>query len=499
MAYVKPNQTKEVKKALETAFPKSEGWEFSVTKEHHSTLKVAIMRAPVDLIEAKEDEYVVSHQYQNFNVYHLDNYKNAEVLKKIKAIANAGNFDKSDSQSDYFHVGFYLDISAGKWNKPFQMTEAAKPAATPAVAVQTEEAKVEEAAPVAAPELSKLAKQIVPLFPNAVQAGGGMMILAQTKIEDQTPATLAVRSEGFLDIYAEGRFVSESSVKFMSLYLKYFAPLATPPVTEETAPIADNAEHICLCNSILKKDGFQLVCGDCGRTFQRTNGNAGGALIQTARPLEAAEVSTEAENAPEAAIAPESAPFSPDFETAEEMEEVAAYFESFSKHHAAENARRFEQQLDASDCALSEMASGANQRLYSAKAAAVRAGCVSDYRILTDLSGNKVNAKQVNTKYGLKWMIADENGNALEWLSIPYSDRQAANLAKKGYKEAFEQRRSWVKLAGGAIYSLSVINFEIPAGEAIQDIEKAKKAIAAKKAAAASAEPSNVIPFNKAA
>lgn len=121
MAYVQKNQTKEVKTALEAKFPKSEGWEFSVTKEHHSTLKVAIMRAPLDLIE-RTDEYAVENQYQDFNVYHLSNYRNAEVLLQIKEIANAGNFDKSDIMTDYHHVGFYLSISAGKWNKPFVYT-----------------------------------------------------------------------------------------------------------------------------------------------------------------------------------------------------------------------------------------------------------------------------------------------------------------------------------------------------------------------------------------
>lgn len=121
MAYVNKEQSKKVKEQLQAKFPKSEGWEFSVSIEHHSTLNVAIMRAPVQLIESKED-YEVSKQYENFNVYHLNNYVNAELLNQIKEIANAGNFDNSDLMTDYHHVGFYLSISAGKWNKPFVYT-----------------------------------------------------------------------------------------------------------------------------------------------------------------------------------------------------------------------------------------------------------------------------------------------------------------------------------------------------------------------------------------
>jgi hypothetical protein len=39
----------------------------------------------------------------------------AEVMKAL----NEGNHDRSDSQSDYFDVGWYVYINIGKWNKPF--------------------------------------------------------------------------------------------------------------------------------------------------------------------------------------------------------------------------------------------------------------------------------------------------------------------------------------------------------------------------------------------
>jgi hypothetical protein len=32
---------------------------------------------------------------------------------------NDGNWDKSDIQSDYFNVGWYVDVNIGKWNKPY--------------------------------------------------------------------------------------------------------------------------------------------------------------------------------------------------------------------------------------------------------------------------------------------------------------------------------------------------------------------------------------------
>lgn len=111
MAYVNSEKTKEVRTKLNLAFPKSIGWEISVSMEHHSTINVAIMRAPVDFMIDARNEEDKNKGYINFNVYHLGDYQTAEVLKRIKEIANEGNFDKSDLMTDYHHVGFYLNIS----------------------------------------------------------------------------------------------------------------------------------------------------------------------------------------------------------------------------------------------------------------------------------------------------------------------------------------------------------------------------------------------------
>ena len=34
-----------------------------------------------------------------------------------------GNHNESDSQTDYFNVGWYIDIGIGRWDKPYQVTE----------------------------------------------------------------------------------------------------------------------------------------------------------------------------------------------------------------------------------------------------------------------------------------------------------------------------------------------------------------------------------------
>ena len=46
--------------------------------------------------------------------------KTKEFLLKANKILQEGNFDKSDSQIDYSHVGFYSCINIGDWGKPFK-------------------------------------------------------------------------------------------------------------------------------------------------------------------------------------------------------------------------------------------------------------------------------------------------------------------------------------------------------------------------------------------
>jgi hypothetical protein len=32
-----------------------------------------------------------------------------------------GNHDRSDIQSDYFDVGWYVDVNIGSWNRPYEV------------------------------------------------------------------------------------------------------------------------------------------------------------------------------------------------------------------------------------------------------------------------------------------------------------------------------------------------------------------------------------------
>lgn len=61
----------------------------------------------------------INHYYVKESIYLTEKAK--EVINKALNIINSYNFDDSDSQIDYFHTNFYLHMSIGKWDKPFQL------------------------------------------------------------------------------------------------------------------------------------------------------------------------------------------------------------------------------------------------------------------------------------------------------------------------------------------------------------------------------------------
>ena len=111
MAYITTERVAEIRKELKAEFSNIK---FSVVREHYSSVNISIMAAPFRFTE---------RDYEPISFYNLDKYENSEILNRIFQIANKGNHDRSDSQSDYFDVGFYLNIRVGKYDQPFQLIE----------------------------------------------------------------------------------------------------------------------------------------------------------------------------------------------------------------------------------------------------------------------------------------------------------------------------------------------------------------------------------------
>lgn len=114
MAYITTEQVQEKRKMLKEAFPAKDGWKLSVTKEHYTSINIAIMQYP--------EGYDFGTKYEQINHYCIDDYTNfgdkeKAVLKKISDIAHIGHWDESDIMTDYFDCAFYINIQIGKWDK----------------------------------------------------------------------------------------------------------------------------------------------------------------------------------------------------------------------------------------------------------------------------------------------------------------------------------------------------------------------------------------------
>ena len=126
MAYISAEEVREIRKELKKEFPL---YKFSVRKRQHS-VSVDLLKADIDF---RSEFHDVTNTYESINQYFIKEHysaKPASVLNKILEIiksapANAENgeawFDKSDIQTDYFYTAFYIDISIGSYDKPYEL------------------------------------------------------------------------------------------------------------------------------------------------------------------------------------------------------------------------------------------------------------------------------------------------------------------------------------------------------------------------------------------
>jgi hypothetical protein len=82
---------------------------YNETIEARSWSNPLWQRATTDLTVSRH------HWSESFNGEALD------FMNEIWPVLMNGNWDNSDSQSDYFDVGWYCYIHIGSWNKPYEV------------------------------------------------------------------------------------------------------------------------------------------------------------------------------------------------------------------------------------------------------------------------------------------------------------------------------------------------------------------------------------------
>lgn len=114
---LKKHIVSEVKKVT----PKN--WKLTFKVLHHSKLVCTIRKADTSF-----EDYLEGREYASVNHYRIDNRKELTeyektTLKNIIKALNCKNHNNSDPMTDYFDVGYYLELSIGSWDKPFIFTE----------------------------------------------------------------------------------------------------------------------------------------------------------------------------------------------------------------------------------------------------------------------------------------------------------------------------------------------------------------------------------------
>ncbi len=110
------------------AICKKYGVKASLAVNNHSTLVLNVKEGKVDFINDYGDTPETRADAEKFgiqvNPYHYKSHFNGDAyhfLSEVIPEMNAGNWDKSDTQTDYFNVGWYISVNIGRWNKPYQV------------------------------------------------------------------------------------------------------------------------------------------------------------------------------------------------------------------------------------------------------------------------------------------------------------------------------------------------------------------------------------------
>lgn len=104
-----------------------------------------------------------------------------------------------------------------------------------------------------------------------------------------------------------------------------------------------------------------------------------------------------------------------------------------------------ENKFDIDDCFVSVAANSLTDSLLKAKLNILANNGCSKFEKLCDLSGNIIDAWIINGKYGLCWMLSDDDANVHGTKFVSFAKR-AATYAKKGFMVKYVNLPAWASL-----------------------------------------------------
>ena len=143
MAYMNQDRKKALAPAIKAVLKKY-GMKATIAVRNHMSLAVNIKEGKLDLIgnanrfneyraQMRGDEAYPVRDYLQVNQFYaaqwaeeIDETEIANFYEELVDAMNGRdatvqNHDNSDAMTDYFDVGWYIDINVGDWNKPYKV------------------------------------------------------------------------------------------------------------------------------------------------------------------------------------------------------------------------------------------------------------------------------------------------------------------------------------------------------------------------------------------
>ncbi len=118
MAYINQEMKKKLAPKIKEVCKKY-GVKATLAVDRHSTLVLNVKSGKIDF-----SDYL--NENRKFRMVYFDPKDEKSIAKKfIKEVRDAmsvGNWNNSDSMTDYFDVGWYVEVNIGKWDKPYEFT-----------------------------------------------------------------------------------------------------------------------------------------------------------------------------------------------------------------------------------------------------------------------------------------------------------------------------------------------------------------------------------------
>ena len=123
MAYMSQEKKAKIAPAVK-AILKKYNVKASLAVRNHMTLVLNVKQGSIDFIKDfgdSEDAKKFGIQVNPYWYHEHFTGKSKVFLTEVITAMNDGNHDRSDIQTDYFDVGWYVDVNIGQWNKPYAL------------------------------------------------------------------------------------------------------------------------------------------------------------------------------------------------------------------------------------------------------------------------------------------------------------------------------------------------------------------------------------------